>query len=296
MSDAEEETPSETTPGDDASVVPAPETVPSLEDSAEISDRARLQAGDDVLLIDRKDREYLRALKPGSSIHLRSGNLAMDDIIGLPDCSVIENSGGEKFLVLRPTYARLIPHLPRKAQVIYPKDVGLILLWGDIYPGARVLEVGTGPAALTMALLRAVGPDGHLYSYELREDFAEMARGNVERFFGPAPQWTLKRADIADGIEETDLDRIVIDLPEPWRLLPEAWRTLRPGAVLVAYVPTVLQIKQFVDQARTAGFGAIQAMESLVRDWHVEGMSVRPEHRMVAHTGFVIFARRMATR
>jgi len=257
-------------------------------------DQRPLRAGEDILLVDRKSREYLRKLTPGKILHLRSGNLVMDDIIGQPEASMATNSGGESFLVLRPTYATLIPHLPRKAQVIYPKDVGLILLWGDIHPGARVLEVGTGPGALTMALLRAVGPTGHVYSYELREDFAEMARANVERFHGPAPQWTLRLADIGDGILESNLDRILIDLPEPWRLLPEAWRALRPGAVLVAYVPTVLQMKHFVDRARVCGFAAVEAMESMLRNWHIEGASIRPEHRMVAHTGFVITARRLA--
>ena len=266
------------------------EPIPSNEaDAAHI-----LRAGEDVLLVDGKGREYLRKLNAGKTIHLRSGNLAMDDIIGSPEGTMAENSGGESFLVLRPTYASLIPHLPRKAQVIYPQDTGLILLWGDIYPGARVLEVGTGPGALTMALLRAVGPTGHVYSYELREDFADMARGNVERFFGPAPNWTLRRADIGEGIAESGLDRMVIDLPEPWRLLPEAWRALRPGAVLVGYVPTVMQMKHFVDRARLSGFAAVEALESMLRNWHIEGPSIRPEHRMVAHTGFVITARRLA--
>lgn len=262
--------------------------------STELAPTGVLRPGEDVILVDRKDRQYLRTLTPGKTIHLRSGQLVMDDIIGRPDASVVENSGGEAFLVLRPTYASLIPHLPRKAQVIYPKDVGLILLWGDIYPGARVLEVGTGPGALTMALLRAVGPSGHLYSYELRQEFAEMARSNVARFYGPAPQWTLKLADIREGIGEHNLDRIIIDLPEPWRVLPDAWQALRPGAVLVAYVPTVLQMKHFVDRARTSGFTAVEAMETMLRNWHVEGPSIRPEHRMVAHTGFVITARRLA--
>ena len=209
---------------------------------------------------------------------------------------MVENSGGESFLVIRPTYSSLIPHLPRKAQVIYPKDTGLILLWGDIYPGARVLEVGTGPGALTMALLRAVGPTGHVFSYELREDFAKIAKSNVAQFFGPAPHWTVKLRDIRDGIDDTDLDRMIIDLPEPWRVLDDAWNALRPGGVLVAYVPTVMQIKHFVDRARTSGFAAIEAIESMLRGWHIEGQSIRPEHRMVAHTGFVITARRLATR
>ncbi len=255
-----------------------------------------LRAGEDVLLVDRKEREYLRTLNAGKTIHLRSGNLVIDEIIGLPDGSIVKNSGGEAFLVLRPTYASLIPHLPRKAQVIYPKDVGLILLWGDIRPGARVLEVGTGPGATTMAVLRAIGPTGHLYSYEVRQAFVEMAQGNIDRFFGPAPQWTLKHADIRDGIEERNLDRIIIDLPEPWRLLSEAWEALRPGSVLIAYVPTVLQVKHFVDQARVSGFTAVEVMENLLRNWHVEGASIRPEHRMVGHTGFVITARRLAVR
>jgi tRNA (adenine57-N1/adenine58-N1)-methyltransferase len=267
----------------------------SGEETSTTDDEPRpLRAGEDVLLVDRKGREYLRKLTAGKTVHLRSGNLVMDDIIGRPDATAAVNSGGESFLVLRPTYATLIPHLPRKAQVIYPKDVGLILLWGDIYPGARVLEVGTGPGALTIALLRAVGPTGHVYSYELRDDFAEMAKANVERFHGPAPQWTLRLADIGNGIAEHNLDRIIIDLPEPWRLLPEAWRVLRPGAVLVAYVPTVMQMKHFVDRARLCGFAAVEALESMLRNWHIEGPSIRPEHRMVAHTGFVITARRLA--
>ncbi len=267
----------------------------SIENENRWAPQSILRAGEDVLLIDRKSREYLRTLQPGKSIHLRSGNFAMDDLIGLPEGSSVDNSGGETFLVLRPTYAQLVPHLPRSAQVIYPKDAALILLWGDIYPGARVLEVGTGPGAMTMALLRAVGSSGHVYSYELRQDHVEMARGNVERFLGDTGRWTLKHADIADGIAEVDLDRMVVDLPEPWRMLDDAHAALRPGAVLVAYVPTVLQVKHFVDRARASGFTAVVAMESLLRDWHVEGPSVRPEHRMVAHTGFVITARRTAT-
>jgi tRNA (adenine57-N1/adenine58-N1)-methyltransferase len=178
--------------------------------------------------------------------------------------------------------------------VIYPKDVGTILLWGDIAPGVRVLEVGTGPGALTMALLRAVGPTGQVISYEIRADFADMARANVRQFFGEAPNWTIRLADASQGIEERDLDRMVMDLAEPWTLLPIAHQALRPGAVLIAYVPTVLQVKQFVDQARTTGFADVQVTESLLRPWHVQGLSIRPVHRMVAHTGFVITCRRLA--
>jgi len=252
-----------------------------------------LRAGESVLLIDRKEREYLRTLRAGARIHLRSGNISADDLIGGPEGREVENSGGEPFLVLRPTYAQLIPNLPRRAQVIYPKDVGTILLWGDIGPGVRVLEVGTGPGALTIAMLRAVGPHGAVISYEIRPEFAEMARANVRQFFGEAANWTVTLADVRDGIAERDLDRMVIDLAEPWTVLGHAYGALRPGGVLTAYVPTVLQVKQFVDQARVSGFGAVAATETLLRGWHVQGLSIRPEHRMVAHTGFVITCRRL---
>jgi tRNA (adenine57-N1/adenine58-N1)-methyltransferase len=252
-----------------------------------------LRAGESVLLIDRKEREYLRTLRAGAHIHLRSGNIAADDLIGGPEGREVENSGGEPFLVLRPTYAQLIPNLPRRAQVIYPKDVATILLWGDIGPGVRVLEVGTGPGALTIAMLRAVGPHGAVISYEIRPEFAEMARANVRQFFGDAPNWTVTLADVRDGIAERDLDRMVFDLAEPWTVLGYAHAALRPGGVLTAYVPTVLQVKQFVDRARVSGFGAVAVTETLLRGWHVGGLSIRPEHRMVAHTGFVITCRRL---
>jgi tRNA (adenine57-N1/adenine58-N1)-methyltransferase len=254
---------------------------------------AALRAGESVLFIDRKEREYLRTLRAGAQIHIRSGNIAADDLIGGPEGRTVQNSGGEPFLVLRPTYAGLIPNLPRRAQVIYPKDVGTILLWGDIAPGMHVVEIGTGPGALSMALLRVLGPIGRLTSYEIRPDFADMARANVRQFFGDAPQWTIRLADAREGIEERGVDRMVIDLAEPWTLLPAAHAALRPGGVLVAYVPTVLQVKQFVDQARVSGFGAVQVIETLLREWHVSGLSIRPEHRMVAHTGFVIACRRL---
>jgi tRNA (adenine57-N1/adenine58-N1)-methyltransferase len=253
-----------------------------------------LRAGESILLIDRKARQYLRTLRSGARIHLHSGIIAADDLIGAPEGRQIENSGGDSFLVLRPTYAELIPHLPRRAQVIYPKDIGPILLWGDIAPGVRVLEVGTGPGALTIALLRAVGPSGAVTSYEIRPEFADIARQNVQQFFGDAPNWTLRVGDVHDGIVEHDLDRMIIDLAEPWTVLAAAYRALRPGAVLTMYVPTVIQVKQCVDQARVSGFAAVEVFETLHRPWHVQGLSIRPEHRMVAHTGFVVTARRLA--
>jgi tRNA (adenine57-N1/adenine58-N1)-methyltransferase len=262
--------------------------------SADDSERARLRPGEAVLFIDRKEREYLRVLRPGARLHIRDGTMQADHLMGLLEGSTVYNSASEPFLMVRPTFASLIPNLPRRAQVIYPKDIGPILLWGDIGPGMRVVEVGAGPGAMTMALLRAVGPTGEVVSYETRSDFFEMAQSNVRQFFGDAPNWHLKLADATAGIAERDVDRMVIDLAEPWALLAEAAAALRPGGILVAYVPTVLQLKQFVDQARARWFGAVQTMETFFRPWHVRGLSVRPQHRMIAHTGFIITSRRLA--
>jgi tRNA (adenine57-N1/adenine58-N1)-methyltransferase len=256
---------------------------------------ALLQAGDTVLLIDSKQREYIRVLRPGSRLHIRGGTLQADHLIGLEEGRLVYNTAKEPFLLLRPTFAQLVPNLPRQAQVIYPKDIGPILMWGDIYPGATVIEVGIGPGALSMALLRAIGPTGRLISYESRPDFAEMAQRNVRQFHGPTPNWTVKLADAFAGFDERHVDRMTVDLAEPWRLLPAAAGALRAGGLILAYVPTVLQVKQFVDGLREhGGFAAIQSFETLIRFWHVKNLSVRPEHRMVAHTGFVIVARRLA--
>lgn len=253
-----------------------------------------IRAGDAVIFIDRKEREYLRVLQPGRRVHIRGGTMQADHLIGLPEGQVVYNSATEPFLMLRPTFAQLIPNLPRRAQVIYPKDIGPILLWGDIYPGASVVEVGTGPGALTMALLRAVGPQGRVISYEARQDFADMAQANLRQFYGEAPNWTIRVADAFSGIAERGIDRMVIDIAEPWHLLPVATEVLRPGGLLVGYVPTVLQLKQLVDALRAHGsYGAVQSFETLIRFWHVKRLSVRPEHRMIGHTGFIVTARRL---
>ncbi|MGD9762999.1 MAG: tRNA (adenine-N1)-methyltransferase [Candidatus Binatia bacterium] len=270
----------------------APADQPAPADAG--ADRALLRAGDAVLFIDGKEREYMRILRAGGRIHLRGGTIAADDLIGRPEGRTVENSSREPFLVLRPTFATLIPNLPRRAQVIYPKDIGPILLWGDIGPGMRVLEAGTGPGALTMALLRAVGVTGTLISYEIRPEFLDMARANIQQFYGDAPQWIPVHADVYEGISERELDRIILDLSEPWRALPAVAGALRAGGVLVVYLPTVLQVKQFADQAPAAGFGALHIAETLMRPWHAKGLSIRPEHRMVAHTGFIITCRRLA--
>ena len=259
------------------------------------SAKGPLQEDEPVVFRDRKDREYLFRLDRRRPIAIRGGTIAVDDVIGRPEGIAVRSSVNEPFLVFRPSLPQLVPNLPRSAQVIYPKDIGPILVWGDLFAGARVVEAGVGAGALSMALLRAIGPAGRLVSYEMREDFAELAQKNVARYFGPAPNWTVKVADVAATLDERDIDRVILDLPEPWTVIDPAWQALRPGGVLVCYLPTVLQVKTLVDGLRAdQRFACIETTETLMRFWHVKGMSVRPQHRMVAHTGFVISARRLA--
>lgn len=260
-----------------------------------MNSKGPLREGEAVIFFDRKEREYLKRLERGKKFSIRGGKIPIEEIIGQEEGVMIRSSLNEPFLVLRPTLAQLIPNLPRQAQVIYPKDIGTILIWADIFPGAKVIEAGVGPGALTMGLLRAVGAEGKLISYEVREDFAKMARDNIAHYYGPAAHWTLKVEDIALCLDESDVDRIVLDLPEPWQLIEKAWKALRPGGILLSYLPTVLQVKSLVDALREhGGFSRIEAMESLMRYWHIKGLSLRPQHRMVAHTGFITVARRLA--
>ena len=245
--------------------------------------------------MDRKDREYLARLESKKPISIRGGKIAVDEIIGHYEGSVVRSSLNEPFLVFRPSFPQLIPNLPRNAQVIYPKDIGPILVWADVFPGARVVEAGVGAGALTMALLRAIGSDGELVSYEIREDFADLARQNVARYYGEVSNWTVKIGDVALELAENDMDRILLDLPEPWQVIERAWSALRPGGIFLSYLPTVLQVKNLVDSLREDGrFACIETMETLMRFWHIKGMSARPQHRMVAHTGFLTVARRLA--
>jgi tRNA (adenine57-N1/adenine58-N1)-methyltransferase len=249
-----------------------------------------------VLLIDRRRRRYMILLRPQGTSDLRGGKVPHDALLGQDEGGTVASSRGERFLVVRPTLADFVLEMPRGAQVIYPKDLGAILIGADIFPGARVLEAGTGSGALTMALLRAVGPGGRVVSYELRDEFARIAEQNIRRFLGAADTLVLRRHDIYAGArpEDMPLDRIVLDVPEPWRVADPATDALVPGGIFFSYVPTVPQVVRTTEALRATGaFGLIETVEVLMRPWNIDGLSVRPAHRMVAHTGFLTTARRV---
>ena len=254
-----------------------------------------LQPGERVQLTDPKGRLHTVTLEPGKSFHTHRGAVAHDDLIGRPEGVVVTASSGTSYLALRPLLVDYVLSMPRGAQVVYPKDAAQIVAMGDIFPGARVLEAGAGSGALACWLLRAAGESGRLISYERRADFADVARANVERFFGgPPPGWQLRVGDIAE-CTETEIDRVVLDMLAPWEVLDPVARALRPGAVLVAYVSTATQLSEIVEALRAHGsFTEPYAWETLLRPWHVVGLAVRPEHRMVAHTAFLVTARRLA--
>jgi len=254
--------------------------------------------GDRVQLTDPKGRRYTLVLQAGGQYHTHRGVLAHDDLIGRPEGSVVTSSGGTSFLALRPLLADYVLSMPRGAQVIYPKDAAQIVMWGDIFPGARVLEAGAGSGALTCSLLRAVGERGKVISYEVRQDHAEHAVRNVEHFFGERPaNWTLRVGDLneypTDGGGE--VDRVVLDMLAPWEVLDTVAGALVPGGVLVVYVATTTQLSRVTEALREQQcWTEPQAWETLMRPWHVVGLAVRPEHRMVAHTAFLLTARRLA--
>jgi tRNA (adenine57-N1/adenine58-N1)-methyltransferase catalytic subunit len=244
-----------------------------------------------VLVIDAKDRRYLITLEAGRSFHTHAGILDHDAIIGRADASSVAGSTGRAFLVLRPTLADVVLKMPRGAQVIYPKDLGAILLAADIGPGDRVLEAGVGSGALSMAALRA---GATVVGYELREDFAARALANVATQLGDDVAYRVEIRDVYEGIDERDLDRVLLDLPEPWRVLPHLRDALAPGGIVTAYLPTINQTATLRTALEKGPFALAETMEILRRTWHIEERSVRPDHRMVAHTGFLTTARLVA--
>ena len=242
------------------------------------------------MLVDAKDRRYLVTMAPGALFHTHAGIVSHDDIIGSDEGNIVAGSTGRNFLVLRPTLADVVVKMPRGAQVIYPKDLGAILIAADIGPGMRVLEAGVGSGALSMTLLRA---GVSLLGYEIREDFAIHGRKNVVAMLGEDIDYTIEIRDVTEGIEESGLDRIVLDMPEPWKVVEHAATALRPGGILLAYLPTINQTAQLRQTLDDGGFGIAETTEILRRTWHIEKRSVRPDHRMVAHTGFLTTARRL---
>lgn len=256
------------------------------------------RAGDRVQLTDPKGRHYTITLEAGAQYHTHRGGIAHDDLIGHPEGSLVLSPVGTPYLALRPRLADYVLSMPRGAQVIYPKDAAQILMWGDVFPGARVLEAGAGSGALTCSLLQAVGPTGRVVSYEIREDHAEHAERNVRRFFGGIPpHWSLTVADLAahSDVEDGEVDRVVLDMLAPWEHLETLKRALVPGGVLVGYVATTTQLSRLTEALREQQcWTEPEAWETLVRAWHVVGLAVRPEHRMQGHTAFLVTARRLA--
>src|SRR5256885_4141425 len=252
------------------------------------------QPGDRVQLTDPKGRHYTLVLAEGQQYHTHRGGIAHDDVIGKAEGSVITSAGGTAYLALRPLLPDYVLSMPRGAQVIYPKDAAQIIMWADIFPGARVLEAGAGSGALTCSLLRAVGPSGNVLSYEVRADHAEHAERNVTQFFGTRPENLELR--IKDLVEHTgEVDREVLGMVSPWDVLPTASDNLIPGGVLLSYVATTTQLSKITEAIRAEQrWTEPQAWETLLRPWHVVGLAVRPEHRMVAHTAFLVTARRLA--
>ena len=248
-------------------------------------------AGERVLLIDSKRRRHLITLADDGAFHSHAGVLAHAQLIGADEGITVRTTMGQRLIAVRPTLSEYVLEMPRGAQVIYPKDLGPILILADIFPGARLLESGVGSGALTTALLRAIGPTGHVTGYEIRDDFAQRARRNVEAYLGADQPLAIEVRDIYRGIDEHDLDRVLLDLPEPWLVIDHAAKALRPGGILLSYLPTIGQVGRLREALANSPFGMAETLEVLQRSWHVEGQSIRPDHRMVAHTGFLTHAR-----
>lgn len=262
--------------------------------------RGPFVAGERVQLTGPKGRLNTITLAAGARFGTHRGDIVHDEIIGKPDGSVIANQAGVEYLAFRPLLTDFVLSMPRGAAIVYPKDAANIVTMGDIFPGARVIEAGVGSGALSMYLLRAIGSDGHLTSFERREEFAEIAQANVSTHFGIRPtNWDVRLGSLEEElpkhIKEGSIDRIVLDMLAPWECIESVSAALAPGGVLICYVATVTQLSRVAEEIRSSNlYAEPEAFESLVRGWHLQGLAVRPEHRMGGHTGFLLTARRLA--
>ena len=261
------------------------------------SEKALFHYGDRVQLTDAKGKLHTITLKQAGEWHTHKGWLIHDQIVGLPEGSVVETTAGLKFLAFRPLLADYVLSMPRGATIVYPKDAAMIVGTADIAPGSRVLEAGVGSGALTITLLRAVGPSGSVDSFERRDDFAQIATKNVTEYFRGVPEnWSLTVGSLQDEVDrEKKYDRIVLDMLAPWECVEMAQEVLDPGGVLLAYVATTTQLSEMAETIKnSACFTEPESTETIIRGWHHEGLAVRPQHRMIGHTGFLIIARRLA--
>ena len=262
----------------------------------ELANRGRFVAGDRVQLTDQKGKIYSITITPGKEWHTHKGWIVHDDLIGLPEGSVVSTSAGLKFTAFIPLLTDYVLSMPRGATIVYPKDAALIVGFADIFPGARVLEAGVGSGALTLSLLRAVGPSGSVHSVERREEFAANATANIENYFGSRPaNWSLAIGSVQEQEFDHEFDRVILDMLAPWECVEMAAKVLRPGGVFMAYVATTTQLSATAEALKDDGhFTEPESFESMVRGWHHEGLAVRPQQGMIGHTGFLIFSRRMA--
>jgi tRNA (adenine57-N1/adenine58-N1)-methyltransferase len=261
-----------------------------------VSNQGFFAAGDRVQLTDPKGKLYSFTIVPGKEWHTHKGWITHDDLIGMPEGSVVSTTAGLKFTAFKPLLADYVLTMPRGATIVYPKDAAMIVGLADIYPGARVLEAGVGSGALTISLLRAAGEKGYVHSVERRADFAENARSNVDAYFEGSPSnWKLDVGDLQDQNFESEFDRVILDMLAPWECVDIAARALRPGGVFMSYVATTTQLSATAEAIKEDGrFTEPESSETLVRGWHHEGLAVRPQQRMIGHTGFLIQSRRMA--
>jgi tRNA (adenine57-N1/adenine58-N1)-methyltransferase len=268
---------------------PAPKSLASLQ-------AGTFDYGDRIQLTDPKGKMYSLTITPGKEWHTHKGWIVHDELVGIPEGSVISTTAGLKFTAFKPLLGDYVLSMPRGATIVYPKDAAFILGFADIYPGARVLEAGVGSGALTITLLRAVGTEGLVHSVERREEFADIAKANVADYFGQTPSnWSCDLGSVQEKEFSHQFDRVVLDMLAPWECVDMAASVLRPGGVFLAYVATTTQLSATAEALKADGrFTEPESNESMIRGWHHEGLAVRPQQRMIAHTGFLIVSRRMA--